>query len=248
MPRITLFALALSFVLVAACQPTGEGDTAGIDALRTTHEAAFNAGDLDGLMDTWDQDAEWIEGNYSAATGHEAIREMYQGGPPLGSATMEISPEETHVAGDWASEWGNFRQVWTDEATGSDVEVDGRFAVLLERQPDDSWKISRLNTSAVSSPVEAPTYAKGLSSALVFENGRVIVQRLTGEAGGDWTGEHTHAGNQVVVFLSKTETTYRAGEAEWQVTREAGEAFWVEAARHEHRADTETDAVLITLK
>ena len=248
MPRKALFALALSLALLSACQPmTGEGDTAEIDALREAHQAAYNAGDLDGVMATWAEDGVWIDGGNPAAAGHEAIREMIQGGP-FGRASLEITPEETHAAGDWGSDWGTYRQTWTDEATGAEHSVDGRFAVLLKRQPDGSWKISRLNTSAVAPPVEAQTYAQGLSPDLIFENYRVIVQRITGEAGGDWTGEHSHAGNQIAIVLSKTVTTFRAGEAEWQETREPGDVFWLEATTHDHMTETGIDAILITLK
>lgn len=84
---------------------------------------------------------------------------------------------------------------------------------------------------------------------VAFENDRIVAQRFTSEPGA-WTGEHSHAGNQLVVVLKGGTMTYREGGEETEVTYADGQVFWVDAVEaHDHAAkDTAIDAVLITLK
>lgn len=85
---------------------------------------------------------------------------------------------------------------------------------------------------------------------VVFENDYVIVQKLLQEPG-QWAGEHSHTGNQIVVVLKGGTTTYREGGEETEVTRADGEAFWLEATEaHDHAttSDSATEALLVTLK
>ena len=85
---------------------------------------------------------------------------------------------------------------------------------------------------------------------VVFENDYVIVQKLSQEPG-QWAGEHSHAGNQIVVVLKGGTTTYREGGEETEDTRADGEVFWLEATEaHDHAttSDSATEALLVTLK
>jgi quercetin dioxygenase-like cupin family protein len=81
----------------------------------------------------------------------------------------------------------------------------------------------------------------------VFENDRVVVQRLAMEVGA-WVGEHSHAGNQLVVAITGGTTTYREAGEETSVTRAPGEVFWVDAvAAHDHAVQDDVIAILVTL-
>jgi quercetin dioxygenase-like cupin family protein len=85
------------------------------------------------------------------------------------------------------------------------------------------------------------------SPEIVLENDRVIVQRVKA-APGQWVGEHSHGGNQLVVFLKASTVTQREGDKEWEETRKQGEVLWLDAVTHDHAAKTATDAILITIK
>jgi len=82
---------------------------------------------------------------------------------------------------------------------------------------------------------------------VVFENDQVVVQRLVQEAG-KWTGEHSHAGNQVAVILTGGTTTFKEGGEETEQTNKAGDVLWVDAVTHDHKSDTDAEAILITIK
>ena len=83
---------------------------------------------------------------------------------------------------------------------------------------------------------------------VVFENDQVVVQRLSPEAG-KWTGEHSHAGNQLVVFVTGGTTTFKEGGEEREQTNKAGGVLWVDAVEaHDHKSHAGGEAILITIK
>lgn len=81
----------------------------------------------------------------------------------------------------------------------------------------------------------------------VLENDRVLVERVAGQPG-QWTGEHSHPGNQLVVILKGGTTTFREGGEEREETSKDGDVFWLDAVTHDHAAKTATEALLITIK
>jgi quercetin dioxygenase-like cupin family protein len=85
---------------------------------------------------------------------------------------------------------------------------------------------------------------------VVFENERVVAQRISVEPG-QWAGEHAHTGSQLVVVLKGGTQTYREGGEETSVTYEDGDVFWVEPTEaHDHGVTSESPlaAILITIK
>ena len=82
---------------------------------------------------------------------------------------------------------------------------------------------------------------------VVFDNDKVVAQRMDFDPG-VWAGEHTHAGNQLVVILSGIEMTYKEGGEERTVKFEPGEVFWIDAVTHDHQVVSGGSSILITLK
>ncbi len=70
---------------------------------------------------------------------------------------------------------------------------------------------------------------------VVFENDKVVAQQLEFEPGA-WAGEHSHAGNQMVVILSHTKMTYSKDGEETTVEYKPGDVFWIDATKHDHRS------------
>ena len=82
---------------------------------------------------------------------------------------------------------------------------------------------------------------------VVLENDHVVVQMAEHEAG-RWSGEHSHAGKQIVVVLDKLTMTYKEDDKETDVTYEAGDVFWIDPVTHDHKPVGKGKAVLINLK
>jgi quercetin dioxygenase-like cupin family protein len=90
-------------------------------------------------------------------------------------------------------------------------------------------------------------YPNAPEPAVVLDNDQVVVQRIE-MAPGEWVGEHSHKGNQLVVSLSKMTLIYKEGGEETERTFEVGDVMWVDAGKHDHKALTKGTAILITVK
>jgi quercetin dioxygenase-like cupin family protein len=88
-----------------------------------------------------------------------------------------------------------------------------------------------------------------IPAEVVFENERFVAQRLS-TVPGQWAGEHSHTGGQLVVVLEGGTQMYREGSEETTVTRETGDVFWVEPTEaHDHvvTGDSPFTRILVTI-
>ena len=100
-------------------------------------EKAFNAGDLDGLVALYEKDATLVPQPGSPVTGHDAIREAYQGYLAL-RPSIRLETVAIYESGGSALLHGR----WTLKGSGPDgaaVEMSGRNSEVVRRQPDGSW-------------------------------------------------------------------------------------------------------------
>ena len=109
------------------------------EALHALLEAAFNAGDLDALVEVYDHDAALIvppEGQ--RVSGRDAIRAAVQ--PTLAlRPSAQIEVVEKLQADGLALTHARWSIVGTDG--GERVEMSGRGTIVSRRQPDGSWRI-----------------------------------------------------------------------------------------------------------
>jgi quercetin dioxygenase-like cupin family protein len=110
-----------------------------------------------------------------------------------------------------------------------------------------------MEEEAAGAEMEAAAAARqvypNMPADVVFENERFLAQRLSSEPG-QWAGEHSHTGGQLVVVLEGATQTRREGGEEKVVTREAGDVFWVEPTEaHDHSVTGETPftRILVTI-
>ena len=99
---------------------------------------SFNAGDLDGLMALYEQDAALVPQPGQIITGTEGIRNALTGLLAL-KGTIAINTRTVVPAGELALLHGE----WTLKGTGPDgnaVELAGRASEVVRRQPDGSWR------------------------------------------------------------------------------------------------------------
>ena len=81
----------------------------------------------------------------------------------------------------------------------------------------------------------------------MLDNDHVVVQMME-FAPGEWAGEHSHPGNQLVVIVSPTKMLYREGGEETERSFKPGEVFWIDGVTHDHKATSKGKAVLISMK
>ena len=81
----------------------------------------------------------------------------------------------------------------------------------------------------------------------VFENDKVVVQEISFKVG-EWIGEHSHAGGQLVIILDETKMLYREGGKEVERTFAKGDVFWIDPVKHDHKALLSGNAMLVSLK
>ena len=149
-----------------------------------------------------------------------------------GTQTVREGGEETEVV------YEDGQAFWVEATEGHDhMTSDPINAVLI-------------TLSGMSHGMGAAQAYPNAEAGVVFENERVVVQRLDMEPN-VWAGEHSHAGNQMVVVLKGGTTTYREGDEMRDETRAAGESFWIEAVEAHDHANTSEEAgaaLLITMK
>jgi uncharacterized protein (TIGR02246 family) len=105
----------------------------GAAALHSQVEAAFNAGDVDGLVALYEPDARMVRDDGSVAEGLDAIREVWSGFVALGgriSMTTRYAIENDDVA--------LLSNEWTFEGAG--MTFSSTTAEVARRQPDGSWR------------------------------------------------------------------------------------------------------------
>lgn len=151
-PVLTLAALSL----ICACQPTprmdrgssgGElrplssADQDGIRAADLSFAAAANAGNLDGVIAVYADEASLLPPNFPPQKGRDAIRKFWGGLLGAYTTRFELNSETVEGRGDLAYNLGQYKLSATPKAKGPQpIEEEGKFVEILKRQPDGSWK------------------------------------------------------------------------------------------------------------
>jgi uncharacterized protein (TIGR02246 family) len=94
---------------------------------------AFNAGDVDGLVQLYEPDARMVGPDGSVAVGHDAIREVWEGFVAM-NGQISLTTRYAVEMGDVAL----LRNDWTFSADGADMA--SQTAEVVHRQPDGSWR------------------------------------------------------------------------------------------------------------
>jgi uncharacterized protein (TIGR02246 family) len=97
----------------------------------------YAARDLDAMMALFAPEAIWISDEGAVLEGHDAIRGVFADFMSL-DAVYEVTEQVIHEAGGVALVLAR----WTvkgKDAEGNPVELGGRTADVLRRQPDGSW-------------------------------------------------------------------------------------------------------------
>lgn len=107
------------------------GTKAAVD-IHAVVEAAFNAGDLDGLMALYEPEACMAGMGGDVARGSDAVREAWTGVLAMGG-TMTLTTDFVLEVGDLAL----LRNTWT--VRNGDMEMSASTAEVARRQLDGTW-------------------------------------------------------------------------------------------------------------
>ncbi len=147
MKNLIIFFLVVAFLAIGSC--TKKVDTeADIEAIKNVieeYDVAANAGDLDGLVSLYSDDAVRMSPNFPAFIGKDAIRDVYQSFFEQNVLEGGGLIEEVIVCGDWAFIRGTATFTITPKAGGEPIrEYLAKWVAFNKRQPDGSWKYHRI--------------------------------------------------------------------------------------------------------
>ena len=106
--------------------------------------AAWKAADAEQLADLYAADAFVLYPNQPAVAGRSAILAYFKSFlAEFAPEDFELTSDEVVVAGPWAFDRGTYRWKAVPRAGGDAMVDNGKYLVILQRQPDDSWKVAR---------------------------------------------------------------------------------------------------------
>ena len=149
-------AAACSPAAVKPGTPTGD-DATKINALRDNFVAAFNTGDAAKIVDGYSADAVGLPAHHPAVGGKDSLLAYHREQFSQLSFKVALTPVETIVAGDWGYDRGTYTMTITPKAGGGPMNDTGKYLVLLQKQVDGSWKVTRdIDNSDMPMPMPPP--------------------------------------------------------------------------------------------
>jgi ketosteroid isomerase-like protein len=149
----------VALVLCLAAGPVVGAETAAQQAIRAADEEwarVFAARDLDRSVSVCTSDAAVLAPNAPRASGHQAIRELFQETFALPELKISWTPSEIRVANsaDLGYSTGAYKMTFKDPkgATVSDV---GKYSTVWQKQHDGKWKVV-LDSYSSDLPASSP--------------------------------------------------------------------------------------------
>ena len=116
-------------------------EVAGIRSVDSVFTAAANAGDAEGVVATYSDDAALLPPNLPPQKGHDAIKAFWSGLLDAYTVKFEVGSDTIEGRGDLAYNQGHYRFSAVPKAKGAPGTADeGKFIEILKKQPDGSWK------------------------------------------------------------------------------------------------------------
>ena len=125
--------------------PDPNADRAALNKVRDDFVTAFNAADAPNIAATYSEDAVLMPQNQEPVTGRTAIETYYKSLHTQVNAKISLTSQEiTMIGEDSAFDRGTYLLSITPKKDGGTAMEDaGKYLVILERQPDGTWKVVR---------------------------------------------------------------------------------------------------------
>jgi len=125
-----------------AATTSTEADDEALRELSRQGVAEFNAGNLDGLMALYADDAVHMPPNNPIIIGKDSLRSGFEEFLAANTSELSSTVEDIGVSGDWAFLRLSYTQSITPKDGGDTTQEVGKWVLILERQADDSWRIT----------------------------------------------------------------------------------------------------------
>jgi uncharacterized protein (TIGR02246 family) len=136
--------LLIGFSHIACQAPSTESETIAIKKiLLKDYLEAENAGNVNAKLALFTDDAVLMPPNEPTVSGRDAIRLWQQATYDQVTLQVTDSIEELKLFGDWGFARGSYTADVSLKAGGVLPQEDGKFLVIIKRQPDGIWKIAR---------------------------------------------------------------------------------------------------------
>ena len=115
-------------------------EIADVRELIATYHRVFSSGDVDAVLELWDEEGVVFEPGSPAARGRDELRRAYERGYSQAAYRFDCNVGTVHVDGDLASALSDATGEVTVKATGQEVKVRARQLFTARRHPD-GWKL-----------------------------------------------------------------------------------------------------------
>jgi ketosteroid isomerase-like protein len=138
----------LVVLLTAGCRSASTSDPAAdrqsIAAVSARFAAAENAGYVEEMLLLFAEDMIIMSPNAPAFSGTDRIAATTRAFHEAFAVQVEYRSEEIAAFGDWGFDRGTERFTLTPKSGGAPISMNGKYLWLYRRQPDGSWKQSRV--------------------------------------------------------------------------------------------------------
>jgi len=138
----------LLFLVTAACGSAATSDLAAdrqaIAAVSAQFQAAENAGNVEQMLPLFAADLVILSPNAPELSGADRIAAEMRAFHEAFSVQVEYASQEIAAFGDWGLDRGTEHFTLTPKNGGPPISVNGTYLWLYRRQPDGSWKQSRV--------------------------------------------------------------------------------------------------------
>ena len=149
---IAACALALGLLSLKALRPmcasAAGDDRAAIEKLHQQDVSATLAKDPKALADLFTEDAVLLQPGQAPVVGKKAIfaENLQDQTAHPDAKVLSYKPEikDLQIHGDFAFEWDTFEASYKDSANGEAKTFRAKALRILQRQPDGSWRFSRV--------------------------------------------------------------------------------------------------------
>ena len=114
-------------------------DEEALLAVGAAWDTAYNASDIDGLVELYTSDAHRMSADEPDHAGQDAIRASFEAELASVDADGAGRVYGMEVEGDWAYVWGTWSETFSDKETNEQIEDSGSWLSILKRTPD-GWK------------------------------------------------------------------------------------------------------------
>jgi uncharacterized protein (TIGR02246 family) len=121
-----------------------EQAAAGVKKMLDEYTAAWKASDAERIGKLYTDDAMILLVNHPTIVGRAATakdsQDFFDKFTPV---AFECPSQEMKFAGDWGFARGIYKDTYVAKAGGKSVSDQGKYIIIVQRQPDGSWLMSR---------------------------------------------------------------------------------------------------------